>query len=76
MRDEIADIITHSLGLGQSDTPYRKYYCSPPTPALEEAVRRGLMTGPHKWRLSAGPIWYVTAVGAGHVGSALPKDAA
>ncbi len=75
MNDEISDIIRHSLGLGQADTPYRRYYCSDPTPALTEAVERGLMTGPHdRTSIGADPYWFVPEAGARSVGSTLPSE--
>lgn len=72
--DQIRDIIRHSLGLSQADKPYRRYYCSDPTPALTAAVERGLMTGPIDRDSMIAPYWLVTEAGAQSVGHTLPAS--
>ena len=69
----IAEIIKHSLGLSQSDTPYRNYYCADPNQDLLAAVEQGLMTGPHERSIYVCPIWHVTEAGAKSVGMELPR---
>lgn len=72
MDEKIKSIITHSLGLGNSEKPYRRYYCSDPDEFLLEAVDRGLMTGPVEADWIVAPYWYVTEKGAELVGHKLP----
>lgn len=71
LTEEQEHIIRHSLGLGQSDTPYRSYYCSDANEHLLDAVERGLLTGPHSADWLVAPYWYVTEAGANAVGHTL-----